>query len=134
MTDTVDAEALVEQYRNLRDRKAEIAAKYKAKIDEVDGALEEVSAKLLEICNAHNIDSLRTTAGTAMRRVVTKYWTSDWERMYAFIKDHDAFHLLEQRIHSKHMGDFLEENPDEMPVGLNIDRKFTISVRKPTGK
>jgi hypothetical protein len=69
-----------------------------------------------------------------MRRTITKYWTSDWERMYQFIREHDAFHLLEQRVHSKHMEDFLDENPDLMPIGLNIDRKFVISVRKPTNK
>ena len=69
-----------------------------------------------------------------MRRETTRYWTSDWDRMYAFIKDHDAFHLLEQRVHNKHMEDFLGENPDVMPIGLNIDKRFSISVRKPTNK
>jgi len=54
--------------------------------------------------------------------------------MYQFIREHDAFHLLEQRVHSKHMEDFLDENPDLMPIGLNVDRKFVISVRKPTNK
>lgn len=129
-----NAEELVRQYRELRDQKAEYTKDYKAKVAGVEEELERVSAELLDICNAHSIESLRTDAGTAMRRTITKYWTSDWERMYQFIREHDAFHLLEQRVHSKHMEDFLDENPDLMPIGLNVDRKFVISVRKPTNK
>lgn len=129
-----NAEALVARYRELRDQKAEYTKDYKAKVASVEEELDQVSAQLLDICNAHSIESLRTDAGTAMRRTITKYWTSDWERMYQFIREHDAFHLLEQRVHSKHMEDFLDENPDLMPIGLNIDRKFVISVRKPTNK
>lgn len=129
-----NAEELVARYRELRDQKAEYTKDYKAKVASVEEELDQVSAQLLDICNAHSIESLRTDAGTAMRRTITKYWTSDWERMYQFIREHDAFHLLEQRVHSKHMEDFLDENPDLMPIGLNIDRKFVISVRKPTNK
>jgi NTP pyrophosphatase (non-canonical NTP hydrolase) len=129
-----NAEALVARYRELRDQKAEYTKDYKAKVASVEEELDQVSAQLLDICNAHSIESLRTDAGTAMRRTITKYWTSDWERMYQFIREHDAFHLLEQRVHSKHMEDFLDENPDLMPIGLNVDRKFVISVRKPTNK
>tara|TARA_R110000787_G_scaffold36714_3_gene93535 strand:- start:10203 stop:10601 length:399 start_codon:yes stop_codon:yes gene_type:complete len=131
---STDAEALVFRFRELREKKSAITQIYKNKIAAVDEELDEISANLLEICNNLNIDSLRTAEGTAMRRENTRYWTSDWDRMYSFIKEHDAFHLLEQRVHNKHMEDFLEENPDVMPVGLNIDKRFSISVRKPTNK
>ena len=131
---STDAEALVSRFRELREKKSAITQIYKNKIAVVDEELDEISANLLSICNDLNIDSLRTAEGTAMRRETTRYWTSDWDRMYAFIKDHDAFHLLEQRVHNKHMEDFLGENPDVMPIGLNIDKRFSISVRKPTNK
>lgn len=131
---STNAEELVSRYRELREKKSMITQIYKDKVAVVDEELDGISAQLLDICNEHNIDSLRTAEGTAMRRETTRYWTSDWDRMYGFIKQHDAFHLLEQRIHNKHMEEFLDENPDVMPVGLNIDRKFSISVRKPTNK
>jgi hypothetical protein len=88
----------------------------------------------LEICNTQNVDSLKTPEGTAMRRAATRYWTSDWQSMYEFIKEHDAPVLLEQRIHNTHMKQFLEENPETLPMGLNTDTKYVISVRKPTNK
>jgi len=60
----------------------------------------------------------------------TKYWTSDWERMYEFILEHDIPELLDKRLNQTNLKQFLEENPDEMPKGLNIDNEFVISVRK----
>lgn len=49
--------------------------------------------------------------------------------MYAFIKEHDAFHLMEQRIHQTNMKSFLAENPDDQPLGLNSDSRYVINVR-----
>jgi hypothetical protein len=72
--------------------------------------------------------------GTVTRRTVTRYWTNDWESMYQFIKEQDAPFLLEQRIHNGNMRQFLEENPDTLPMGLNADTKYAITVRKPTNK
>jgi hypothetical protein len=68
------------------------------------------------------------------RRVQTRYWTTDWERMYQFIAEHDAPFVLEKRIHNGNMKQFMEENPDVLPIGLQIDNKYVIQVRKPTEK
>ena len=72
--------------------------------------LDTVSAKLLDICNSQNVDSLRTPAGTVTRRAVTRYWTSDWESTYQFIMEHDAPYLLEKRIHNANMAQFLADH------------------------
>jgi hypothetical protein len=50
--------------------------------------------------------------------------------MYDFIKEHDAMHLMEQRISQGNMKRFLEENPDQLPIGLNSSSTYTVSVRK----
>ena len=68
------------------------------------------------------------------RTVSTRYWTNDWESTYQFIKEHDAMYLLEQRIHNGNMRQFLDDNPDELPVGLQADTKYVVRVRKPTAK
>jgi hypothetical protein len=93
-----------------------------------------VANKLLKICNEQNLDSLRTAEGTVTRRVKSRYWTTDWEHMYKFIKENDAPFLLEQRIHNGNMKQFLEENPDRHPAGLQVDSKYAITVRKPTNR
>ena len=72
----------------------------------------------------------KSTEGLFFRTSKVKYWTSDWERMYEFILEHDIPELLDKRLNQTNLKQFLEENPDVMPKGLNIDNEYVISVRK----
>jgi hypothetical protein len=130
----VPVDRLVAVYRKIRGALDAREAEHKAVVGELKTHLDLVSAKILEVCNEQNLDSLRTPQGTVTRRTVTRYWTNDWEAMYRFIKEQDAPFLLEQRIHNGNMRQFLEENPDTLPMGLNADTKYAITVRKPTNK
>ena len=95
---------------------------------------DQIADKLLSLCNEQNVDGLKTPEGTVSRRVNSSYWTSDWEQMHKFIRDNEAFHLLEKRIHNANMREFLSDNPDLCPIGLQSNKKYIISVRKPTAK
>lgn len=132
--ETLPADKLVMVYRKIRDAIDEKEAAHKESVATLKEQLEAVTAKLLEICHTQNVDGLRTPYGSVTRRPVTRYWTNDWESMYRFIKEHDAYHLLQQRIHNDNMRQFMEENPEALPVGLNADTKYAITVRKPTNK
>ena len=125
---------LVRVYRKIReavDRKEE---EYKSSVSILKDQLEAVSSAILKTCNEQNMDSIRTSEGTVSRRVAARYWTTDWPSMYKFIKENDSPFLLEQRIHNGNMKQYLEENPDTLPIGLQCDRKYVLHVRKPTGK
>jgi|TARA_R110000822_G_scaffold304144_1_gene429187 hypothetical protein len=124
------AAKMVAAYINIRSAIQEKDEEIK-KLKEQQGV---ISNKMLELCAKEDIDSVRTPYGTVTRRVYSSYWTSDWEQMYKFIQENEAFHLLEKRIHNTHMKEFLEENPDSLPIGLQSDRKYAVSVRKPTKK
>ena len=81
---------------------------------------EKVTQEMLALCEEQNIDSLRTP--------------SDWDKMHDFIKENDALHLLEKRVHTSNMKEYLEANPDVAPPGLQTNRKYTVSVLKPRKK
>lgn len=134
MTSTVSVDKLARVYRKIRAAIEEREAAHQQEIGQLKQQLDVVSSKLLELCNELNVDSLKTPDGTVLRRKTTRYWTSDWSAMYDFIKEHDAFHLLERRVHNANMQQFLEENPDAVPAGLNAETKYTITVRKPTNR
>lgn len=131
---TPNVEALAAIYIKIRDVVRDKEEQHKAEMKELKDQLETVSARLLDICNEQNADSIRTAAGTISRRIQSRYWTNDWESMYAFIEEHAAPFLLEKRIHNGNMKEFLEENPDVLPVGLQSDRKYVVQVRKPSAK
>jgi len=86
---------------------------HKEEIAALKAQQDVVSEALLALCNDQNLDSIRTAAGTVTRSTITRFWTSDWESMYQFIRDRDAPFLLEQRIHNGNMRQFLEDNPEE---------------------
>lgn len=134
MSEAIPVEKLVAAYRKLRDTIAEEEKAHEERIAPLKEKMELVSAELLNFCNDQNVDSVRTPAGTVSRRVQTRYWSTDWERFYQFIEDNAAFHLLEKRIHNGNMKQFLEENPDVLPVGLQADNKYVVYVRKPSEK
>ena len=129
-TDAVSVDRLVSVYIKIREKKAQIAAQLKEEEALLNDKLEVVKAALLEHCKTNNVESVRTSRGTFFRKIHTKYWTSDWEAMNKFIKDNDAGDLLEKRLHQGNMRQFLEENPDKLPPGLNVDSAYTITVRR----
>lgn len=124
------AERLVKAYVKMRDYRAQLKAQYEEQDNTIKEQMELVEAQLLELCKTTGADSLRTKFGTASRTVQTRYWTSDWEAMHKFIMEHNAPDLLERRISQRQMQEFIKENPDAMPVGLNVDNRYTVSVRR----
>ena len=134
MSEPIPINDLVSAYRKLRAAIAEEEEAHEAKVASLKTKLELVSGELLNFCNEQNLDSVKTPAGTVSRRVQTRYWTTDWEKMNEFIVKNEAVHLLEKRIHNANMKQFLEENPDALPIGLQVDNKYVIQVRKPSEK
>lgn len=135
MTETeLPVSDMVAVYRKIRDAIDEKEEQHKEAITALKDQLDIVANKLLDICNEQNADSIKTPSGTISRRITARYWTSDWETMYRFIKENDVPQLLEQRIHNSNMKQFLAENPEAFPAGLQCDRKYAIQVRKPTNK
>jgi hypothetical protein len=127
-------EDMVSAYRKIRDAIRDKEEQHKEELADLKEQLDVVAGALLDICNNLDVDSLRTEAGTVSRRVNTRYWTSDWDAMYRFIKDQDAPFLLEQRIHNSNMKQYLADNPGLLPIGLQADSKYIVQVRKPTAK
>jgi len=134
MSEEITVDALVAVYIKMRTAIKIKEEEHEAELAALKEDFDAISAKLLELCNEQNADSIKTAAGTVSRRVSSRYWTSDWESMHNFILAHEAPFLLEQRIHNGNMKQFLEENPEDFPMGLQADKKFVIQVRKPTAK
>ena len=127
-------EELVAVYIKIRSAIEDKEDAHKAEVAVLKDQFDVIAGKLLEICNEQNADSIKTPAGTLTRRISSRYWTSDWGAMYDFIKEHGALYLLEQRLHNGNVKQFLEDNPDLVPAGLQSDRKYAVQVRKPTAK
>jgi hypothetical protein len=129
-TSNVPVEKLVATYIKIRDTRDEIRREADARVAELQSELDVIGSTLLEQFKEQGIDSAKTPFGTAYRTVKSRYWTNDWDKMYSFIHDNDAYELLERRIHQSNMKQFLEENPDLHPQGLNVDSEYSVIVRR----
>lgn len=132
MQDDFNLEDTVKVYLRIRDAIEELKERQKEELKALEDKYEVVAESLLDFCNSQNLDSVKTQAGTISRRVSSRYWTSDWDSLHRVIKEHDAFDLLEKRIHNGNMKQFLEEYPEAFPPGLQADSKYTVQVRRAT--
>jgi hypothetical protein len=126
----MDANKLVQVYIKIRDAKEIKTRQYEDEIAALDEQLAAIEESLLEICKNTGQDGGKTQYGSFTRTVKTRYWTSDWDSMYQFIKDHDAPELLERRVHQGNFKEFIQENPDKMPQGMNVDSRYSVTVRR----
>lgn len=121
---------LAKTYVRIRDERAKLKSEYESQDSDLKEQMAVIEQELLNACNRIKADSIRTTHGTIIRSIKSRYWTNDWSSMYKFIKDNDAFALLEKRIHQTNMKEFLSENSDLLPAGLNVENEYTIVVRR----
>lgn len=127
---SVSVDKLTELYIKIRDKRAANKKMFEAEDKDLEEQMNVLAREMLDVCKGINADSIRTPHGTIMRSVKSRYWTNDWDSIYSFIEETGAFGLLEKRIHQTNMKDFLAENPDIYPKGLNVESEYTVVVRR----
>jgi hypothetical protein len=130
MSEQVQADKLASVYIKMRDKRKEILAKYEEEDKKIEAQMILVEEELLKLCKTIGADSIKTQAGTVFRSVRTRYETTDWENMYNFILEHNIPQVLERRISTTNMKQFLDENPTLMPIGMNVNNRYTVTVRR----
>ena len=130
MSETPTAEKLTSVYIKIKDKRSELTAKFKEEDSALSDQLSKVKRALLDYCEEQGVDSVKTSAGMFYRSARTRYWTSDWSSMHDFILENEVPELLDKRVNQSNMKQYLEENPDLVPKGLNVDSEYVVSVRR----
>ena len=131
MTDALDVSKLTKVFIKIRDERKQIADDFNKRDGELAAKQDMIKSALLNHLQEQNIDSIKTGEGTFFRSTKQKYWTSDWPSMYEFVIENQVPALLAKRLHQTNMKQYLEDNPDLLPKGLNVDSEYTLSIRKP---
>ena len=127
---SVDLDRLTAIYIKIRDKRAANKKVFEAEDTDLEDQMKVLVQEMLDVCKDMNADSIRTPHGTIMRSIKSRYWTNDWDSMYSFIEETNAFGLLEKRLHQTNMKDFLSENPTVLPLGLNVENSYSVVVRR----
>ena len=130
MGDKITPDKLAKTYLRIRAERSMLSAKYKEEDGNLIRQLDIIKQAMLDHCEDHNVESVRTSEGLFFRSTKRKYWVSEWDAIHKLIVEENAPQLLDKRINQANMREFLEENPDLKPEGLEIEEEVTISVRK----
>lgn len=126
----MDASKLVKAYLNLREARHVL----KRKFDEDDGALkikqERIEAALLGFLNDNKLDRVATPLGTVYRQEEMTPTAADWSAIYDFVKENDAFEMLERRLKKTFVKEYMEQHEGGVPPGVSVFREFVVRVRR----
>ena len=128
----IPMDKLARVYLKIRARIQQLTQQYESEVEELKAQQDEIKTALKDQLMALGSKSVRTDQGTVILSTKTRYFTQDWDSFKQFVTEHDALDLFERRIHQSNMAKFLEENPSLVPPGLNSDKEYDVSVRKPT--
>jgi sugar-specific transcriptional regulator TrmB len=128
----IPMDKLARVYLKIRARIQQLTQEYESEVENLKAQQDEIKTALKDQLMALGSKSVRTDQGTVILSTKTRYFTQDWDSFKQFVTEHDALDLFERRIHQSNMAKFLEENPSLVPPGLNSDKEYDVSVRKPT--
>ena len=119
-----EMEALANQRFQLREQKREL----EAAVRDIEEELAENEQVLLAFAEELGLDKFSVGKLTfSVSNNVVGYIT-DWDQVYAFIKEHDAFHLIQRRLANAAYKEILETG-DGLP-GVEPIVKRSLNMRK----
>ena len=119
-------EKLMKASVNMRDKIDEL----EKQISDIKMQRDKVDMALNEACRTLNVTSLKTKVGTLSRTLKTRYWSSDWPQMYEFILENRLPEFFEKRLVQSAIKEYLEQNPDKAPPGLQATSEYTVRITK----
>tara|TARA_R110000823_G_scaffold127127_1_gene254481 strand:+ start:96 stop:503 length:408 start_codon:yes stop_codon:yes gene_type:complete len=127
-------ESLTRVFQKIKKKRETIKAEFRKEDKVLEDQQKFIKEQLLSFFKGSEITSLTTEAGRVTRSIKTRYWTSDWDEMYKFVLEHNVPEFFSKSLNQSNVKEFLEDNPDIVPKGLNVDSEFVLSIYKPTKK
>jgi len=133
MSEQIEMDKLVDVYLTIRTERDNIARKYELEDAGLKEQMAKIESLMLDKCNDMKADSIRTGSGTIIKNLRETFVCGDWDNFKRFIIDNQALELLQQRISTANLREYLSTREDEgMPPGISTMREYKITVRKPS--
>lgn len=130
---TVTVDAVIKKYMKLRTEKEVVEAEIKERVDKIKADMAKLEAWLKAKLDADGLTSFKTDHGTAFLTTTDYANVENWDAVLRFIRDEDAFDMLEKRVSKTAVRGYIEANK-EVPPGIKYGTKLDINIRKPTAR
>lgn len=123
------AEMMIEKYVALRDKKSEIEKRHVAELAPYRDVMSQLEGWLLEALNQAGLSSMKAPSGTAYKSTRTSAKVIDWPLVLAFIREHNAWDLLEARVSKLAAEAIITETNHPIP-GVETSSELCVNVRR----
>ena len=125
-------EQVVATYLKLRRKKEEIEAETKDRVADIKAKMTKLESWLMQKADEDGVTSFKTPAGTAFVTSTDFANVADWDAVLTFIKENDAFDMLEKRVSKTAVRAHMDETGD-VPPGITYGSKLGVNIRKASG-
>lgn len=125
-------EQVVATYLKLRRKKEEIEAETKDRVADVKAKMTKLESWLMQKADEDGVTSFKTPAGTAFVTSTDFANVADWDAVLTFIKENDAFDMLEKRVSKTAVRAHMDETGG-VPPGITYGSKLGVNIRKASG-
>jgi hypothetical protein len=122
-------EGVVAAYRTARDKKTEIEDRHKEELKPIREQMELMERWLMKQLIDTKSESVKTSKGTAYITKTARVKVTDWSAALQHIVDNGLYHVLEQRLSTTQVQEFVEEEQANFP-GTEITYNTNVRVRK----
>lgn len=120
---------VVGHYIGLRDQITALEAETKERVIKLKEQQIVIEAWLLNQANLQGVESFKTDHGTAYVKLSDFCSIADWDSTIQFIKEYEAWNLLNRAVNKTAVREYIDEN-NVPPPGVNFTQKKEIQVRR----
>ena len=129
----ITTDVVVRKFLELRDEVARIEQETKERVGVMKASMQKLEAWLMLKMAEDGEESKKTQFGTAFIVLVDYASISDWSETLAYIRENEAWDLLEHRCAKLAVRSIVKET-GEAPPGVNYRQEKAIRVNRPTTK
>lgn len=129
---SLTVEQVVGTYMKLRRKKEALENQVKEDLADIKAKMTKLESWLMQKADEDGVTSFKTAAGTAFVTTTDFANVADWDAVLNFIRENEAFDMLEKRVSKSAVKAHMDEM-GEVPPGITYGTKIGINVRKPTG-
>lgn len=133
--EALNVDLAVAKFVELRDRKAALKKQCDEETQKLDSLMDGIEVWVKTQMHEAGTTSMKTPHGTAYIAWKESATVADWDAVLGYIKEHEAWGLLEKRVSKAEVKTIMEEDRNGQyqnppPPGVNFVRVETINVRR----
>jgi len=125
----MDVDTMIDKYVKLRDKKKAMEDAFKLQVAPFTEAMDRLEGYMLETMNETGLSSMKSAHGTAYKSMRTSAKVVDWVATLSYIKENNAWDLLEARVSKLAAQQIIQDTKLPIP-GVETSSEVCVNVRR----